>query len=185
MVTTLLSNAESRMQKAVEALKRDMNTVRTGRASPALVENLSIDYHGIPTPLNQLATISVPEARLLVIQPWDRQAVSAIERGILKSDLGLNPAADGVVIRLPIPQPTEERRRELVRVVKRQAEEARVAVRNIRRDVIDKLRTMERNKELSQDDNRRSQDQLQRLTDAFVNQIEALADAKEAEVMEV
>jgi len=185
MVTTLLSNAESRMQKAVEALKRDMNTVRTGRASPALVENLSIDYHGIPTPLNQLATISVPEARLLVIQPWDRQAVSAIERGILKSDLGLNPAADGVVIRLPIPQPTEERRRELVRVVKRQAEEARVAIRNIRRDVIDKLRTMERNKELSQDDNRRSQDQLQRLTDAFVTQIEALADAKEAEVMEV
>ena len=185
MVTTLLSNAESRMQKAVEALKRDMNTVRTGRASPALVENLSIDYHGIPTPLNQLATISVPEARLLVIQPWDRQAVSAIERGILKSDLGLNPAADGVVIRLPIPQPTEERRRELVRVVKRQAEEARVSIRNIRRDVIDKLRTMERNKELSQDDNRRSQDQLQRLTDAFVTQIEALADAKEAEVMEV
>ena len=185
MVTTLLSNAESRMQKAVEALKRDMNTVRTGRASPALVENLSIDYHGIPTPLNQLATISVPEARLLVIQPWDRQAVSAIERGILKSDLGLNPAADGVAIRLPIPQPTEERRRELVRVVKRQAEEARVAIRNIRRDVIDKLRTMERNKELSQDDNRRSQDQIQRLTDAFVTQIEALADAKEAEVMEV
>lgn len=185
MVTTLFSDAESRMRKAADALKREMNTVRTGRASPALVENLIVDYHGIPTPLNQLATISVPEARLLVIQPWDRQALSAIERGILKSSLGLNPATDGAVIRLSIPQPTEERRYELVKVVRRQAEEARVAIRNIRRDVIEKLRTMERNKELSQDDSRRSQEQLQRVTDAFISQIEVLAEAKEAEVMEV
>ena len=185
MVTSLLSNAESRMQKAVEALKREMYTVRTGRASPALVENVIVDYHGLPTPLNQLATISVPEAQVLVIQPWDRQAVSAIERGILKAGLGLNPAVDGAIIRVPIPQPTEERRRELVKVVKRQVEEARVAVRNVRRNVIDKFRTMERNKELSQDDNRRSQDQLQRLTDTFVNQLDTLADSKEAEVMEV
>ena len=185
MVTSLHSDAESRMQKAVEALKRDMNTIRTGRASPTLVENVTVDYHGVPTPLNQLATISTPEARLLVIQPWDRQAISEIERGILKSGLGLNPASDGTVVRLAIPQPTEERRRELVKVVKRQAEEARVAARNIRRDIIDKLRGMERNKELSQDENHRAQDQLQKLTDAAISQIGTVADGKEAEVMEV
>ena len=185
MVTSLHSDAESRMQKAVEALKREMNAIRTGRASPTLVENVTVDYHGVPTPLNQLATISTPEARLLVVQPWDRQAISEIERGILKSGLGLNPASDGTVIRLAIPEPTEERRRELVKVVKRQAEEARVAARNIRRDVIDKLRGMERNKELSQDENRRAQDQLQKLTDAAINQIGTAADDKEAEVMEV
>lgn len=185
MVTSLISDAESRMQKAVEALKRDMSGIRTGRASPTLVENLEVDYHGIPTPLNQLATITVPEARLLMIQPWDRQAVTAIERGILKSDLGLNPASDGTVIRLTIPQPTEERRLDLVKVVKRHTEEARVAVRNVRRDVIDKLRAMERNKEISQDDSRRSQDQIQKVTDSFVGQMNALAETKEAEVMEV
>ncbi|MEE8442872.1 MAG: ribosome recycling factor [Dehalococcoidia bacterium] len=185
MATALFSDAESRMQKAAEALMREMNTVRTGRATPALVENLTVDYHGMPTPLNQLASISVPEARLLVIQPWDRQGITDIERGILKSNLGLTPTSDGTVIRLSIPQPTEERRRELVKVVKRQAEDARVAIRNIRRDIIDKLRTMERDKEISQDDNRRSQDQLQKLTDSFVGKIETLTDAKEAEVMEV
>ena len=185
MVTSQLSDAESRMQKAEEAFNREMNSVRAGRASSALVENVTIEYHGVPTPLNQLATISAPEPRLLVIQPWDRQGLPAIERGILKSGLGLNPGNDGTTIRLPIPHPTEERRRELVKVVKRQAEEARVAIRNVRRDVMDKLRHMERDKELSQDDSRRSQDQLQKLTDAFVGQIEVLASAKEAEVMEV
>ncbi|MBI4201386.1 MAG: ribosome recycling factor [Chloroflexi bacterium] len=185
MVTSLLSDAEVRMQKAVEAFKRDMNSIRTGRASPALLENLPIDYHGIPTPLKQLASISTPEVRLLVIQPWDRQAVSAIERGILKSGLGLNPITEGAVIRVPVPQPTEERRRELVKTLKRQGEEAHVAVRNIRRDVLEKVRAMERNKEMSQDDARRYQEQLQKRTDAFTDQIDSLAEVKEAEVMEV
>ena len=185
MVTSLISDAESRMQKAVEALRRDMSAIRTGRASSTLVENLKVDYHGIPTPLNQLATITVPEARLLMIQPWDRQAVTAIERGILKSELGLNPASDGTVIRLAIPQPTEERRRDLVKVVKRQAEEARVALRNVRRDVIEKLRTLERNKEISQDDSHRFQGQIQKVTDSFVGHVNDLTETKEAEVMEV
>ena len=185
MVTSLNSDAESRMQKALDALGREMNTVRTGRAMPALVENVNVDYRGVPTPLNQLATISAPSASLLVVQPWDRQVVPEIERAILKSGLGLNPATDGTVIRLPIPQPTEERRRELVKVVKRQTEQARVEVRNIRRDVIDKLRGMERAKDLSQDESRRFQDQLQKLTDAVISQINDVADDKEAEVMEV
>ena len=185
MVTSLLSDAESRMQKAVEALRREMNGIRTGRASPALVENLTIDYHGVPMPLSQVATISAPEARLLVIQPWDKQVVTEIEKGILKSGLGLNPSTDGATIRVPIPQPTEERRRDLVKVVRRHAEEARVAVRNIRRDTVDKLRGMERNKEISQDESRRSQDQLQKLTDAAIGRIGVAAEEKEAEVMEV
>ncbi|MFH1140665.1 MAG: ribosome recycling factor [Chloroflexota bacterium] len=185
MATSLLPDAESRMHKAGEVLKREMNTIRTGRASPALLESVIVDYHGVPTPLNQLATISAPEARLLLIQPWDRQSVTEIERGILKSGLGLNPAADGAMIRVPIPQPTEERRRDLVKVVRQHAEEARVAVRNVRRDVQDKLRAMERSKEISQDESRRLQDRLQKLTDAAIVQINASAEEKEAEVMEV
>ena len=185
MATDSLADAEARMQKAVDALKRDLATIRTGRASPALVEHLMIEYYGVPTPLNQLATISVPEARLIIIQPWDRQALSSIERGVLKSNLGLNPTNDGTVIRLPIPQPTEERRRELVKVLKRRVEEGRVAVRNVRRDIVERLRAIERNKDLSQDENQRTQGQLQQLTDANIAHIESLAAEKEAEVMEV
>lgn len=185
MVTAALADAEARMQKAVEALKRELATIRTGRGSPALVENLMVDYYGVPTPLNQLATISVPEARLITIHPWDRQALTSIERGILKSNLGLNPTNDGSIIRLPIPQPSEERRRELVKVVKRRVEDGRVAVRNIRRDIVERLRTMERKKELSQDESQRSQSRLQQLTDAIIAQMESLAAEKEAEVMEV
>ena len=185
MVTAALADSEARMQKAVEALKRELATIRTGRSSPALVENLMVDYYGVPTPLNQLATISAPEARLLTINPWDRQALTSIERGILKSNLGLNPTNDGSIIRLPIPQPSEERRRELVKVVKRRVEDGRVAVRNIRRDIVERLRTMERNKEFSQDESQRSQSRLQQLTDAIIAQMESLAAEKEAEVMEV
>ena len=185
MATSLLSDAESRMHKAGDVLKREMNTIRTGRASPALLESVIVDYHGVPTPLNQLATISAPEARLLLIQPWDRGSVTEIERGILKSGLGLNPATDGAMIRVPIPQLTEERRRDFVKVVRQHAEEARVAVRNVRRDVQDKLRAMERTKEVSQDESRRLQDRLQKLTDAAIVQINTAAEEKEAEVMEV
>ncbi|MBI4199658.1 MAG: ribosome recycling factor [Chloroflexi bacterium] len=173
------------MQKAVEALRRELTTLRTGRANPALVENLNVDYYGVPTPLKQLAAISVPEARLLLIQPWDRQVLPAIERAILKSALGLNPGNDGTVIRLPIPPMTEERRRDLVRIVKKYVEDGRVAVRNVRRDVLEKLRALERGKELAQDDHRRADGQLQKLTDAFIGQMGRLGDAKEAEILEV
>ncbi|MBI4312490.1 MAG: ribosome recycling factor [Chloroflexi bacterium] len=186
MVTaSLLTEAENRMKKALEAMKREMNNIRTGRATPALIEGVGIDYYGVTTPLNQLGTITAPEARLLVVQPWDRSALPAIEKGILRANLGLNPSSDGVVVRIPIPQPTEERRREYVKMAKRQAEEFKVEVRNIRRDLIEKLRAMEKNKEISQDDNRRSQEHLQRITDSYVSQIDAVATAKEAEVMEV
>lgn len=185
MATELISDTETRMQKSLEALKREMSTVRTGRASPNVLDGVTVDYYGAPTPLNQLATISSPDATLIVVQPYDRQVIGDIERGILKAGLGLNPSNDGSVIRLPMPQPTEERRRDLVKVVKQQAEGARVAVRNIRRDVIDRLRTLERGKEISQDEVHRFQDQVQKLTDTFVGQIDSSATSKEAEVMEV
>ena len=185
MVTEALANAESRMQKTVEALKRELATIRTGRGNPALVENVMVDYYGAPTPLNQLATIAVPEANLITVQPWDKQAVSAVERALLKANLGLTPASDGAVIRLSIPQLTEERRRELVKTVKGRLEDGRVAVRNIRRDIIERLRTMERNKELSQDENQRAQTNIQKHTDSFINQMEAVAAVKETEVMEI
>ena len=182
---SLINDAESRMKKTLEALTREMNTVRTGRATPSLLENVLVNYHGVSTPLNQLSTVTAPEARLLVIQPWDRSIISEIERSILKSSLGLNPSNDGSVVRIPIPEPTEERRRELVKVVKRLAEESRVAVRNIRRDTIEKIRAMERNKELSQDESRRNQDQTQKLTDSYVSKVDIAAAEKEAEVLEV
>ena len=185
MVADTLSDAETRMQKATEALNRELATVRTGRATSGLVENLMVEYYGTLTPLNQLATISVPEARLIMVQPWDRQVLSAIEKAVLKANLGLNPTNDGSVIRLPIPQPTEERRRELAKIVKGRLEEARVEVRNIRREMIDRLRTMERNKELSQDESQRTQDRHQQITDAFIALMDSAAAAKEKEVMEV
>ena len=185
MVTEVLSSGENRMKKAVEALNRELDGVRTGRARPALVEHLSMDYFGVPTPLNQLATISAPEARLIVIQPWDRQVLPNIEKAILKSELGLNPTNDGSAIRLSFPPLSEERRRELVRLVHRKVEEGRVSVRNIRRDEVEKVRGMEKNKELSQDESHRTQDQIQKLTDTYIAQMDRLGQAKEAEVMEV
>lgn len=185
MAAELISDTGTRMEKSLEALKRDMSTVRTGRASPSVLDGVTVEYYGAPTPLNQLATVSSPDGSLLVVQPYDRQAIGDIERGILKAGLGLNPSNDGSVIRLPMPQPTEERRRDLVKLVKQQAEGARVAVRNIRRDVIDQLRALERGKEISQDEIRRFQDQVQKLTDTFVGQIDSSATSKEAEVMEV
>ena len=184
-VGEVLSDTDSRMQKSVEALKRDLNTIRTGRASPALVENLMVDYYGVPTPLNQLASISVPEARLLLIQPWDKQAMKDVEKGILRSDLGLMPNNDGGAIRINIPTLTEERRRDLVKLVGRKVEEAHVAVRNIRRDSLETFRTMERGKDISQDENKRAQDQLQQVTDAYISQTNVHRQEKESEVMEV
>ena len=181
----VLADARSRMGKSVEALKRELSTIRTGRASPALLENLTVDYYGVPTPLIQLASISVPEARSLLIQPWDKQTLKEVEKAILMSDLGLVPNNDGNLIRINIPTLTEDRRRELVRLVSRKVEEGHVSVRNIRRDSLGTFRTMEGEKELSQDESRRAQSDLQQLTDSFVDQMNGLKKEKEAEVMEV
>ncbi len=181
----VLADTRSRMDKSLEALRRELSTIRTGRASPALVETLAVDYYGVPTPLVQLASISVPEARLLMIQPWDKQSLKEVEKSIQKSDLGLVPNNDGNIIRINIPPLTEERRRDLVKLVGRRVEEGHVSVRNIRRDSLGTLRSMEGDKELSQDESRRAQGDLQQLTDSFVAQMTELKAEKEAEVMEV
>jgi ribosome recycling factor len=181
----VLLETDDRMQRSVEALRRELNTIRTGRASPALIETLTVEYYGVPTPMNQLASISVPEARVLMIQPWDRQSIRDVERSILTSDLGLMPNNDGTAIRLNIPVLTEERRRELVRLVGRKVEDGLVSLRNIRRDSLGGFRSMERNKELSQDESRSAQNQLQEITDAFSGQMQEMKQEKEAEVMEV
>jgi ribosome recycling factor len=185
MIEDVFNNAKERMTKAVEALRRELATIRTGRAHPGLVEHLRVDYYGVPTPLNQLATISVPDPRLLTIQPWDRQAMSAIEKAILKSDLSLTPTNDGTVVRLSIPQLTEERRRELVKVVHKKVEEGRVEVRNIRREGHEELRRLQREKLIPEDDQFRGQERLQKLTDEFVQQIDRLGEEKEAELLAV
>ena len=184
-IPEVLSETDARMQKSVQALSKELDSIRTGRASPAVVENILVDYYGVPTPLNQLASISAPEARVLMIQPWDKQSFKDVEKGILRSDLGLMPNSDGEVIRINIPTLTEERRRELVRLVGRRTEEAHVAARNIRRDSLARLREMERNKELSQDENRRAQEQLQKITDACISQMDSLKEQKGTEVLEV
>ncbi|MCL5960081.1 MAG: ribosome recycling factor [Chloroflexi bacterium] len=173
------------MTKAVEALKKDLSGIRTGRASPALIERLPIEYYGATTPLNQLAGISAPEPRLLVVQPWDRSAMGAIEKGILKSELGLNPTNDGKVIRLAIPTLTEERRRELVKFVKGKVEEGKVAIRNLRREAVADLKDLKQEKMISEDDERRADEKAQELTDRFIKQMDAVGAAKEAEILEV
>ena len=181
----VLSDADSRMGRAIDALRRDLGSIRTGRATPALLENLTVDYYNVSTPLNQLATISAPEARLILIQPWDRQSLQEIEKSLLKSDMGFNPSNDGSVIRVPISPLSQERRTELVRVLKKKTEDGKVAVRNVRRDALEHLRSLERNKEVSQDENRRYQEQLQKGTDYHVAQMDEVSSAKEAEVMQV
>ena len=182
---TIVADAKTHMHKAVDATKREFSTVRTGRAAPALLERVTVDYYGVSTPVTQVASVSVPEPRLLVIQPWDKALVKEVERAILKSDLGLTPSTDGAVIRLPIPPLTGDRRRELVKVVHKQAEDGRVAVRNVRRDHREKLERLERSGELSKDDARRHQDDLQKLTDQHIKEIDALLAAKEKEITEV
>ncbi len=177
--------AEPKMQRAIEAMDRDLAGIRTGRASTALVERIAVEYYGIPTPLNQIAGISTPDPHLILIQPWDRSVLSAIERAITKSDIGLVPNVDGTVVRLNVPPLTEERRREMVKQVRRRAEEARVEVRNHRRDVADHLKRSLRDGTVSEDEERRELDALQRLTDLHIDAIDQHAERKEAEVMEV
>lgn len=185
MIKETIKEAETRMKGAIQSLDEDLLSIRTGRASPALVERLQVEYYGAPTPLVQLASISVPEPRALLIRPFDATTLKAIERGIMASDLGLTPNNDGKVIRLNLPPLTEERRRDLVKVVHGRLEEARVAVRNIRRDLIKDLREFEKEKLISEDDLKKAEEELQKLTDKFIQQIEAIGQHKEKEIMEV
>jgi ribosome recycling factor len=180
-----LVDAEIRMEKSVEALHKELSSIRTGRASPSLVERLLVEAYGVPTPLLALAGISTPEARLLVIRPYDHAAIPAIEKAIQRSDLGLTPSNDGQVIRIVIPQLTEERRRDLGKLVARRAEEARVAVRNIRRDEVEHVRRVEKDGHLSRDELERSLGQVQQITDQFVGKVDDVAKRKEAEILEV
>lgn len=181
----VLADIDVRMRKSVDALSRELTSIRTGRANPALVENLAVDYYGVPTPLNQIASISVPEARVIMIQPWDKQALEDVVKGILRSDLGLIPNSDGNAVRINIPTLTQERRRELARLVGKRVEEGHVAARNVRRDGLERLRGMEKDKDLSMDELKRGQDQLQRVTNTYVARMDELRSEKEAEVMEV
>jgi ribosome recycling factor len=180
----ILLSADTKMRKAVEVLKHELSTIRTGRAHPGLVEHIMVDYHGTPVPLNQIAGIGIPEARLLVIQPWDKQILPSVEKAILKSDLGLTPNNDGNVIRLAIPQLTEERRSQLVKVVRKRVEDGRVAVRNVRRDAVEGLRKLKENKDMSEDEQKRAMTRLQQLTDKFIEEIDHVAKSKENELME-
>ena len=185
LIDDLLQDAREHMDKSVEATRGKFGSVRTGRASPALLDRINVDYYGAQTPLRQLATINAPEARLLTVQPYDKSSIKAIEKAILESDVGLTPSNDGNVIRLTIPELTEERRRELVKVVHGIAEQGRVAVRNIRRDVIHDLRELKTEGEVGSDDEHRAEAELQKLTDARVGEIDKLLAGKEEEILEV
>jgi ribosome recycling factor len=185
MVDELIQDASRRMDRSIEATRNEFNTVRTGRASAALLDRIQVDYYGQQTPLKQLATINVPEPRMLTVQPFDPSSLKAIERSIQESDLGLTPSNDGKMIRLPIPQLTEERRRELVKVVRHYAEDGRIAIRNVRRDVMSDLKELAHDGEIGDDDERRAEERAQKLTDEHVKKIDELLKGKEAEIMEV
>lgn len=184
MIREVLSTAETKMVKAGEVLGKELAGLRTGRASPGLVEHIKVDYYGTPTPINQLASIAAPEPRMLIIQPWDKQALPLIEKALRKSELSLNPQNDGHLIRLNIPQLTEERRKDLVKVVRKRGEEGRIAIRNVRREALEKLREMQKAKEISEDDEKRASTQLQELTDRLIEEVNEIGKAKEAEVLE-
>jgi ribosome recycling factor len=178
-------NAEDKMKKAVRALEDEFKTIRTGRASAALFDNIRVDYYEQKVPLNQVATISVPEARLVIIQPWDRSVLAEIEKAIQKSELSLNPNNDGKVIRIAIPPLTEERRKDLVKVARNIAEKSRITVRNIRRDVNDELKKMQKDSQISEDESKRGMDDIQKLTDTYVEQVNSILESKEKEIMEI
>lgn len=181
----VLDDAEARMRRAVEVTRDDLATYRTGRANPGLIEKVEVEYYGSKMPLIQLATVSAPEPRLLVVAPWDKSSLGAIERAIRKADLGLNPASDGNVLRIPIPPLTEETRRNLIRAVHRRVEEGKVAVRNVRRDVIEQLRALKRDGEIGEDEEKRTEAEVQKLTDRYVQELDQICRAKERDLMEV
>lgn len=185
MIQEVLSDADDRMRKALDALRRDLSTVRTGRANPSLLDRVTVEYYGTVSPLNQLAGISVPEPRMLVIQPWDQGSIPAIEKAILKSDLGVNPSNDGKVIRIALPPLTEERRRQLVKMVHSHIEDSKVAIRNIRRDAVSSIKELMNEKMISENDERRGETQVDELTKKFSEEADRIGKAKEHEVMEV
>jgi ribosome recycling factor len=185
MVSETLQDIEGKMKSLVKVFREELATIRTGHAAPSLVEHIKVEYAGVPTPLNHLAGISAPEAGLLIIQPWDRSSISSVEKAILKSELGLNPSNDGNIIRIGIPPLSEERRQELIKIVHRRVEERRVAVRSLRHEAMNEFKRLEKDKEISQDEQRRAQDQLQKLTDRFISDIERIGEDKEKELMEV
>ncbi|CAM3704363.1 ribosome recycling factor [Mesobacillus zeae] len=185
MPKQVIANAKDRMTKAIQAYSRELASIRAGRASASLLDRITVDYYGAPTPVNQLAGISVPEARLLVIQPYDKTILGEIEKAIMKSDLGINPTNDGSVIRIAIPQLTEERRKELAKQVKKESEEAKVGVRNIRRDANDDLKKLEKNGEITEDAHRGYSEDVQKLTDEFISKIDQITKEKEKEILEV
>ncbi|MCX6030074.1 MAG: ribosome recycling factor [Chloroflexi bacterium] len=184
MIKEVMQDAREHMEKTIEALHVDLRAVRTGRASPALVERIQVEYYGVPTALNQLAGVTVPEPRLLVIRPWDRSTIGIIEKAILKSDLGMTPTNDGQVIRLTVPQLTDERRHSLTRLVAKRVEEGRVSARNMRRDAVEMLRDLEKEKIIDEDQMYDGREQVQKLTDDFIKQIDEIGKAKEAEILE-
>ncbi len=185
MYDDIIKKTRTSMDKSIDALKKDFAKVRTGRASAALLDDVRVDYYGTPTPLSQVGSLTVPEPRMITIQPWEKNLIPEIEKAILKSDLGLNPASDGQLIRIVIPPLTEERRKEMVKLLKRMGEDAKIAIRNIRRDSNDSLKKLEKEKDISEDDLKRGEKEVQELTDQFVKKVDELAAAKEAEVMEV
>lgn len=184
MLDEVYEDMKDRMEKSLEALKREFTKVRTGRASASLLDNIRVDYYGTPTPLNQMASLSTPEARLILIQPWDTSVMEDIEKAILKSELGLNPMNDGKVLRIAIPALTEERRKELVKVIGKMGEDSRVAVRNIRRDANDMIKDLKKEKEISEDDAFKAQDEVQNVTQDYINKVDEILEGKEKEIME-
>lgn len=185
MISEIMHDAEDRMNKAIDALRKEYASLRAGRANPALLEKVMVDYYGVPTPITQMANVSAPEPRMLMIQPWDRSTLPNIEKAIQKSDLGLNPSSDGQVIRIAIPQLTQERRNELVKVAKKKAEDARVAIRNIRRDANDHIKQLEKSRDVSEDEAKRGQEDIQKATDKYIKTIDRVAEVKEQEITEV
>ena len=185
MVKDILDEGRSAMEKAIKALRRDMARVRTGRASISLLDDIRIDYYGTPTPLSQVANLSVPEPRLITIQPWEKNLISDIERAIYKSDLGLNPSSDGILIRLPIPALTEERRREMAKQVRRMGEDAKISARSARRDANETLKLLEKDKEITADELKQGEKDVQQLTDDYVSKIDTIVKEKEQELMEL
>jgi len=185
MVSRILWNTEQKMRTSIEVLKKELAAIRTGHATPALIEHIKVEYAGVPTPLNQLASISAPGARLLVIQPWDKSSIRSIEKAILTSDLGLNPTSDGSAIRINIPPLSEERRQELIKVARGRTEKEKVVIRNLRREAMEELKGLEKNKDISQDELKRTLDQLQKLTDSFIAEADQAGQDKEAELTEV
>jgi ribosome recycling factor len=185
LIKEIYDSNEGKMKKAIDALRRELSTLRAGRATPALLDKITVDYYGTPTPINQVANIAVPEPRMITIQAWEKSMIAQIEKAILKSDLGLTPNSDGTVIRLNIPQLTQQRRMELVKVIHKKAEDSRIVVRNSRRDANDAVKKLEKDKTISEDDVKKAQDDMQKLTDKYVKEVDAIMSAKEKEIMEV